>query len=312
MPASLVHIGADVAKNAIELFAEGLPLPSSIPNTPVGFRRLIRTIEKSGQVVHLVCEATGPYSKALARAFHAAGLSVSVVNPRQVRDFARASGRLAKTDKIDARILASYGAKMQPVPTPPPDAHLENLAALTTRRQQLLEMRNAETKRLAQTENPRVKLSLRASIKQLTRQIQSFEQLINEAIAASAPLQAKAERFRKVQGVGPITAALLLASCPELGTLNKNQVASLAGLAPVCRDSGSLRGKRSIQGGRLPMRTALYMAALSASRCNPHLRPFYQRLRQAGKPFKLALTALMRKLLIHLNSLARSPLPSSP
>jgi len=310
MSTSIVYIGADVAKDSIELFAENLSLPSSIPNTPAGFRLLIKAIKKSAKVTHLICEATGPYSKALARAFHCAELQVSVVNPRQVRDFARASGRLAKTDKLDAQILASYGGKMQPAPTQPNDPAYEELAALTTRRQQLIEMRNAETKRLAQIDHPHIKRSIASSIKELTRKIESFEVLIKETIENSPPLLAKVESFCKVKGVGPITAALLIAACPELGTLNKNQVAALAGLAPVCRDSGAMRGKRSIKGGRLNMRTALYMAALSASRSNPHLKPFYQRLRAAGKPFKLALTAVMRKLLIHLNSLARCPIPT--
>ena len=302
-----VHIGADVAKNSIELFAPFLRLPSSIENTPTGFRCLLKAIQKTSKEVHLICEATGPYHKPLVRAFHRAGILVSVINPRQVRDFARAAGRLAKTDKIDAHILSDYGSRMQPKPTPPPDSASEELGALTARRQQLIEMRSAETKRLDQIDHPYVKQSIAAIMRTLQKQIEKLDTRIQETLAADSVLREKAQRFCKVDGVGPVTASLLLAACPELGTLNKNQVAALAGLAPVCRDSGSLRGTRSIKGGRLNMRTALYMAALSAARCNNHLKPFYRRLRDAGKPFKVAITAVMRKLLIHLNSLAKIP-----
>lgn len=305
MPSSPVYIGADVAKDSIELFSQELRLPSSIENSPKGFALLLKALKKSSKEIHLICEATGPYHKAFITALHHAKVALSVMNPRQVRDFARAAGRLAKTDKIDARILADYGARMNPKPTSPPDPAFEKLALLTFRRRQLLEMRSAESKRLQQTTDTFIRASISALISSLQKQIDAIDARIATLIRNTPALASKVERLIKVDGVGHTTAALLLAACPELGSLNKNQVAALAGLAPVCRDSGSMRGCRSIRGGRLSMRGALYMAALSASRSNPILKPFYQRLREAGKPFKVAITALMRKLLIHLNSIAR-------
>jgi transposase len=198
---------------------------------------------------------------------------------------------------------------MQPEADSPPDCYSEELSTLITRRQQLIEMRAAESKRLAQSDHPAIARSIAAIIRALQKQINAIDCLIESTVESSSTLHSKVERFCQVDGVGRTTAVLLLAACPELGSLSKNEAAALAGLAPVCRDSGSMRGTRSIQGGRLSIRTALYMAALSASRCNHHLKPFFLRLRAAGKPFKVALTAVMRKLLIHLNSLAKCPLP---
>ncbi len=304
IPPCLVHAGADVAKNSIELFCPAQRLPASIENSPSGFRRLLRALEKSSGPVHIVCEATGPYHRAFAHALHQAGIPISVMNPRQVRDFARAAGRLAKTDKIDAEVLADFGAKMQPSATPPPQPLQEHLAELTARRRQLIAMRCEESQRLDQTDYPPLKRSISAILRFIEKQLRSIEAQIEKIVASDAALKAKVERLSQVQGVGRISATLLLAACPELGTLNKKEVAALAGLAPVCRDSGAKHGARFIKGGRPAMRAALYMAALSASKNNPFLRPVYLRLRTAGKPFKVALVAVMRKLLIYLNSLA--------
>jgi transposase len=311
MHSTKVYVGADIAKDSIELFGADLRLPASIENTSSGFRILIKALQKASLPPHLVCEATGPYHKALVAALHRAGIQLSVINPRQVRDFARASGQLAKTDKIDAKILADYGSKMRPEPTLALDPASEELAALATRRHQLIEMRSAETKRLAQVTHVVLRRSNTTLIACIDKQIKHLDLLIEKVIAGSPDLNPKLQRLCKVEGVGRTTASLLLAACPELGSLNKNQAAALAGLAPLCRDSGTLRGTRSIRGGRLNIRRALYMAALSASRCNPHLRPFFLRLKAAGKPFKVAITATMRKLLIHLNSLARTTPPAS-
>jgi len=312
MHPSIVHIGADVAKDSIELFCPKLRLPASIPNALTGISSLIKALKKASGQFQLICEATGPYHKALVGALHREGILVSVINPRQVRDFARASGTLAKTDKIDARILADFGAKMQPAPTSAPDPINEELAVLTARRQNLVAARSDETKRLGQTDHPFCVASIKAHLEHLQKQIDQCEEAIEMLLDRSERLQAQVKHLSAVKGVGRLSATLLLAACPELGSLSKNQVAALAGLAPVCRDSGKYRGKRTIYGGRLMMRSALYMAALSASRFNPVLSAFYKRLIEAGKPFKVAITAVMRKLLIALNSIAKrgvSPLP---
>lgn len=310
MQTSLVYIGADVAKDSIELFCAALRLPCSIENSASGFKRLLAALKNASSQVHLLCEATGPYHRALVRALHEAGVLVSVMNPRQVRDFARASGRLAKTDKIDAKVLADFGAKMQPNPTPRPEPVSEELGVLTARRQQLIAMRSDELKRLAQSDHPKLKGSFAAVLRSIEKQIAAINLLIEQLVASDAALAAKVERLSQVDGVGSTSATLLLAACPELGSLNKGQAAALAGLAPVCRDSGAMRGSRSIKGGRHTIRAALYMAALSASRFNSFLKPVYLRLRAAGKPFKVALVAVMRKLLIYLNSLLKTSVPS--
>jgi transposase len=307
---SPVYIGADVAKDSIELFAAEFRIPSSIENSPVGFRALIKTLKKCSQEIHLLCEATGPYHKAFTQALHEAGIPLSVINPRQVRDFARAVGRLAKTDKIDARILADYGARMQPKLTPPPSPSAEEMAALAARRQQLVDMRQAEAKRLQQTDHAATQRSIGKMMEFLTKEIDQLNDLLEKAVASCPALTEKVEKLSEVDGVGKLTSVLLLASCPELGSLTKNQAAALSGLAPVCRDSGTMRGSRSISGGRFNMRRAIYMAALSAARTNAILKPFYQRLRAAGKPFKVAITAVMRKLLIALNAIAKKTSPA--
>jgi transposase len=269
---------------------------------------LVKILKKAARPFHIICEATGPYHKALVGALHGEGILVSVINPRQIRDFARASGTLAKTDKIDARILADFGAKMQPSPTPPPDPVNEELAVLAARRHDLVEARSNEAKRLSQTEHPFCVASIKAHIEHLNEQITRCEQEIDELLAGSERLQKQVKHLSEVKGVGRLSATLLLAAAPELGTLSKNQITALAGLAPVCRDSGKYRGKRTIYGGRLTMRTALYMAAVSASRFNPVLSAFYKKLIDCGKPFKVAITAVMRKLLIALNSIAKRAL----
>jgi transposase len=272
---------------------------------------LLKILARSPSPVHVVCEATGPYHKAFVAALHQAGVVVSVVNPRLPRDFARSRGQLAKTDKIDARLLADFGATLRPAPTPQPEAHMILLDELVTRRAQLVEDRAREKVRLQQTTCVEALASLRLHMRHLDGQIEKLLARIAEVVEASPALSAKVARLVEVQGVATLTASALLAALPELGTLSKNEVTALAGLAPFNRDSGAFRGTRSIRGGRGQVRRALYMAALSASRSNPILKAVYQRLRTAGKAHKVALVAIMRKLLVHLNSLLKS-LPSSP
>jgi transposase len=306
-----VYLGADVSKLTIDLGCPHFAVPVSIANNPAGYRTLIKIVVRRPGPVHVVCEATGPYHKAFVAALHQAGILVSVVNPRLPRDFARARGQLAKTDKIDALMLADYGRTMRPAPTPKPEAQMTLLDDLVTRRAQLVEDRAREKTRLQQTTRAETVASLKRHLRHLDGQIEKLLARIAEVVESTPALRAKVARLVQVQGVATLTASALLAALPELGTLSKNEVTALAGLAPFNRDSGAFRGTRSIRGGRSDVRIALYMAALSASRCNPILKAVYRRLRAAGKAHKVALTAVMRKLLVYLNSLLKS-LPSSP
>jgi transposase len=309
-----VHLGADISKPSIDLFAAGLAVPRAIANTSAGYRSLLKSIRQSPAPVHVVCEATGVYHQPFVAALHEANILVSVINPRQVRDFARSRNQLAKTDAIDARILAEYGRSAQPAPTPRPDPQLLRLQQLVARRGQLVDDRAAERNR--QSEQPMMPREIRASLQRhlrhLDREIQKIEQLMDELVGQTPALRHRVRLLVAVQGVGRLTAIAVLAAMPELGTLAPNQAAALAGLAPFNRDSGAYRGTRAIRGGRLGVRSALYMAAFSASQRNPFLKPFYQRLRDKGKAHHVALVAVMRKLLIHLNRLLRNlPLPAA-
>lgn len=310
MNTQVVHVGADVAEAHIDLHGPIKGLPGRIANTKKGVNSLLKLLKRHPGV-RLICEASGGCERLLIRACHQAGIAISAVNPERARDFARAKGQLAKTDKIDARILAEYGAAMQPPLTDPLDPALQGLSALSTRRRQLLDSRTAEKNRLRRAE-PSVAPSHRATIHFLNSQITAIDRALSKIVASCAKLRAKIAALTQVKGVGLITAIALLAALPELGSLSKNQAASLAGLAPFNRDSGKFRGQRHIHGGRTPARNALYMAALVASKHNPVISSFYDRLRSNGKPPKVALTASMRKLLIHLNSLIKSlfPLPA--
>jgi transposase len=301
-----VYLGADIAKPSIDLCCPGLAVPPSITNDVAGYRSLLKSLGRASSAVHVVCEATGPYHRDFVAALHEAGVPVSVVNPRLPRDFARSRNQLAKTDAIDARILADYGASARPTPTPRPDPRLVQLQEFVARRAELVADHTACSNRLQQTRCPKLRASRRRQLRWLEAEQEKFETLIDHLIGATPDLRAKAQVLVTVQGVGPRTASALLAALPELGTLSKNQVAALAGLAPFNRDSGAFRGRRSIHGGRLVVRTALYMAAFAATRCNPILKAFYQRLKAKGKPHQVALVAVMRKLLIHLNRLLKT------
>jgi transposase len=266
-------------------------------------------IERLGAVgaVHVICEATGGYERALVCALHQAGIAVSVINPRQVRDFARACGRLAKTDAIDARVLADYGTKLTPRPDPVPAEGEDDFAELVKGRQDLIALITEEIGRREHLRLPALlKLSM-ARQRQLETQLAKLDSLIDAHVAANAALAAKAERLQGVSGVGRVSALTVLALMPELGTITDNQASALAGVAPLNHDSGQYRGQRHIAGGRAAVRRVLYMAALTACRCNPILTVFYKRLRENGKPAKVALTAVMRKLIILLNRLLKNP-----
>lgn len=301
-------VGIDVSKSFLDLaISESAPV-ERFGNTPDGRRRLRRRVAQAGPV-KVVLESTGGYENPLLAELVEAGLPVVRVNPRPVRDFARAAGILAKTDAIDARVLSRFARVMDPPRRPAPAPEGVLLERLATRRRQLVESRTRENNRLAGETHRVIVSSIKAMIRTIDRSIEQLETEIADQIAAHAELERKARLARSVPGVGLITAATLIAEMPELGTLSRQAVASLAGLAPFNHDSGNTRGKRSIHGGRVVVRNTLYMATLSAVRHNPTLSEDYNRYIAAGKPPKVALVACMRKLLTILNAIIRDNKP---
>jgi transposase len=252
--------------------------------------------------VQVICESSGGYERALVQALVGAQFKVSLVQANRVRQFARAAGILAKTDRIDAKVLCAFGEAMQPGTISASQLEQEHLRELESQRRHLTHLLVMEQNRAARVSDAWVQKLNRSLINQIKKQIDQLDLLIKNHIEESAELSAKAQKLSAISGVGARTAALLLAQMPELGQLNRREVAALVGVAPFNRHSGRMRGKGTIYGGRRPVRHALYMAALVAARHNPILRSFYLRLRAAGKPAKVALTATMRKLLIVLNN----------
>jgi transposase len=296
----LVYLGVDIAKSYLDA-AIGSE-KRRFPNDAVGYRQLIRWINQIAGAVQVICEPSGGYERALVRALVGAQLKVSLVPANRVRQFARAAGILAKTDCIDAKVLCAFAEAMQPAVVSASQLEQEHLRELESQRRHLTHLLVMEQNRGTRVSDVCVRKLNRGLINQIKKQIEQLDRLIRNHIEQSAELAAKAAKLTAISGVGARTAALLLAQMPELGKLNRRQVAALVGVAPFNRDSGKMRGKRAIYGGRRPVRHGLYMAALVAARHNPILRAFYLRLRAAGKPAKLALTATMRKLLIALNS----------
>ena len=299
-----VYAGLDVAKLTLDLHLAGQSHP--LPNTPAGHARLVRLLRRH-PAAQLVCEASGGYEQGPVRALWAAGLPVSVVEAGRVRHFARAQGRRAKTDLIDAEIIAQFGAALRPRPTPPPTPAQARLAALGQRRRQLVETRVAETNRAAHYTDPLLQRQSRQLVALLEKQVAACEQELQALLAQDPELRAKAARLDAIPGVGPVVAATVLAELPELGTLRDEAAAALAGVAPYNRDSGPAQGPRHIAGGRSAVRRVLYLAALSAVRHDPILKAFYTRLRAAGKQPLVALVAAMRKLVILMNRLLKNP-----
>ena len=303
-------VGIDVAKAHLDL-ADRAGAAVRLDHDDVGIAAIVERLA-AGPPSLIVIEATGGLETPLVAALAAAGLPVAVVNPRQVRDFARATGRLAKTDAIDAAVLAHFAEAIRPEARPVPDEQARALAALLARRRQLVEMRVAERNRLHTAATAAVRADIEAHIAYLSRQVDQHDRRLGEAIAASPVWRVKDELLRGIPGIGPVASRTLLAALPELGTLGRGKIAALVGLAPMNRDSGTLRGHRMVVGGRAEVRTALYMAALAAARYNPTLKAFYARLRAAGKPGKLALTAVARKLLVIADAILRSGRPWQP
>lgn len=304
MSAVLEFVGVDVAKG--ELVAALRPAGETwtVANDEAGIQELLRRLQLRSPTL-VVVEATGGYERALVAALATASIPLVVANPRQVRDFARSTGQLAKTDHIDAHILALFAERVRPEPRPLPDEATRTLEALLTRRRQLLEMLTAERNRLEHA-LPAVRRDLLQHIRWLERRLRDVDHDLDRTVQSSPVWRARENLLRSIPGVGPVTSRTLIGHLPELGTLNRKKIAALVGVAPLARDSGTLKGKRLVWGGRAHVRAALYMAALVASRCNPQIAAFYRRLVHAGKPKKLALTACMRKLLTILNAMMKT------
>jgi len=300
--------GIDVSSQSLDLADFPASLAETFSNDPNGIARIVEHLRER-PVARIVVEATGGYEVPLVLALHEARLPVVLVNPRQVRDYARALGILAKTDRIDAKVLARFAHDVQPPIREFPDENGRKLDALVSRRRQLLDLRTAELNRRHQANLPEIQRSIDSVVELLDRQLAEIDEQLARAIQASDTWRIKDQILQSVKGVGPATSHALLAELPELGRLNRREIASLVGVAPFNCDSGRLRKPRCIRGGRASVRSALYMAAFNAVRCNPQLRSFYERLRQAGKTFKVAITACMRKLLTTLNAILRDLTP---
>jgi transposase len=311
MHSESVFVGIDVSKDQLDIAIRPGEVRFRESNNDSGIQALIaRLLSFKPQLILL--EATGGYEILAAAALRQAGLPAHIINPRQVRDFARSSGRLAKTDKIDAAVLAHFAEALKPSLRPWPDEQQQELAALMSRRRQLVEMLVMEKNRLAMTFSPRVRRSLQTNLQSLKEQLKELEQDLDDFIRQSPIWLQKDQLLQSVPGVGPLTSQSLLAWVPELGTLNRKKIAALVGLAPFNRDSGQMRGKRTVWGGRARVRPPLYMATLAACRVNPAIRDFYLRLLAVGKSKKLALTACMRKLLTILNAILKQQQPWCP
>lgn len=300
-----VFVGVDVGKKKVDVSCRGGRLDKSFTRDELGLTKLIEALRPLG-VVRIVLEASGGYEREVLRALHGAGFVVVLIPPNRARHFARSLGRHAKTDAIDARVLAHLAeVAVEAVPWKPLHADEERLRALVRRRQQLISMIDAEKKRLHAAEDSLVATGVKAVLKVLERQLGAIDASMEALLEESDVLRGRASLLKQVKGVGQVAATTLLSELPELGRVNRGEAAALVGVAPFARDSGQWSGKRFTQGGRAYARRALYMAALSASRHNPPMRAFYARLVAAGKPKKLALVACMRKLLTHLNGLMR-------
>jgi len=296
-------VGIDVSKQQLDIAVRPSGESWTVAHEEASLSALVARLRGLAPTL-IVLEATGGWEVPVTGALAAAALPVAVVNPRQVRDFARSTGLLAKTDRLDAQLLAQFAEVVRPAPRPLPDAQAQELTALLQRRRQLVEMLTAEKNRLPLAAR-RIRPQLQAHIAWLHQQIAQFDEDLRQLIRSSPLWREKDDLLRSTPGVGPVLATTLVAALPELGTLSRRQIAALVGVAPLNRDSGTLRGRRTVWGGRAQVRAVLYMSTVVAVRHNPVLIAFYQRLRAAGKAPKLALTACMRKLLTILNAMLK-------
>jgi transposase len=304
MPSLPVVVGIDVARAELVVALRPAGETWTVANDDAGVGELVRRLRPLHPTL-IVLEATGGYERAAVAALAAAALPVVVANPRQVRQFARSLGQLAKTDQVDAHVLAHFAEGVHPSPRPLPDAATQALEALVMRRRQLVDMLTAERNRLGQA-LPAVRRDVHEHVRWLERRLRDLDRDLDALIQASPLWRAKDDLLQSAPGVGPNLSRTLLGALPELGTLTHKQIAALVGVAPLARDSGHWHGRRHVWGGRAPVRAALYMSALVATRHNPIIRAFAARLLAAGKPKKVVLTACMHKLLTILNAMAKT------
>jgi transposase len=307
-PATERFVGIDLSKARVDVHVRPDATAFACTTDPEGLAVLVNRLTAL-QPRLIAMEASGGYEAIVAAALADAGLPVAIINPRQVRKFAGAIGRLAKTDAIDAGVIAHFADAIRPAPKPMPDNLMLRLRELLARRRQLVVMINAEKQRLAKAADKLAQRSFRTILRSLEAERARIDRAIDKLIGQSPIFCAKQDLLKSVPGVGDVIARTLLVELPELGTVDRHQIAALAGVAPMNRDSGRFRGKRHIQGGRVEVRAPLYMSCLVAIRHNPTLRRFYMRLREAGKPARLALVAVMRKLLTTLNAILRDNRP---
>ena len=301
-------IGIDVSKKALDLHALPGKVTLQFSNDPDGITALVSRVLVLAPTL-VVLEATGGLEHPAAAALAAARIPVAVVNPRQARDFAKATGKLAKTDAIDAEVLALFAERIRPEPRPLPDAETLAFRELLDRRRTLIQTRTAESNRLGSAVTARVRRSITVHIRWLEKQLKELDAELSAAIEASPVWRANDELLQSIPGIGPVVSQAMLADLPELGTLSRERLAALVGVAPMNRDSGTWRGKRSVTGGRSRVRSMLYMAALSATRFNPLLKEFADRLKAKGKAAKVVLVAVARKLLVIANAILRDKTP---
>jgi transposase len=301
-------IGIDISKDRLDVHVVPSGRTFTARRDGKGLEQLVGDLRQLAPTL-VVLEATGGFEITVAAALASASLPLAVVNPRQIRDFARATGRLAKTDVLDAEVIALFAERIRPQPRPLADADSQSLAELVARRRQVVEMIGMETNRLHQARSPRVQRTLRATLKTLSAQLAELDHDIDDTVKRSPIWRAADDLLTSVPGIGDVTAHTLIADLPELGQLDRRRVAALVGVAPINRDSGQMRGQRTIAGGRIQVRNALYMATLSATRWNPVISSHYNGLVSRGRPKKVALVACMRRLLGILNAIMRTKTP---
>ena len=306
-----VFVGIDISKSRLDIALVPGKGSFSVPNTEAGVQKLVARLKKVRPQIILL-EATGGYEYLVVAALRDASLPACFINPRQVRDFARSLGILAKTDAIDALVLARFAEKLRPEPRPLPDASQQELKQLLTRRRQLLDMILMEQNRLEVSPFSRVRQSIQEVVRSLTRQLQDLEREIDDFFRQHPLWVEKDQILRSVPGIGPTTSLCMTAWLWELGRLSRREIAALVGVAPFNWDSGAWRGKRHIRGGRKRLRQVLYMATVAALRCNDVIRSYYHRLLQQGKAKKLAIIACMRKLLTIINAMLKNQQPWNP
>jgi transposase len=307
-PVAPTFVGIDVAKDRLDVHLRPSDATFALSRDGGGLEALVERLAALRPAL-VVLEATGGFEVAVAGALAAAELPLVVVNPRQIRDFARATGRLAKTDRLDAEAIARFAEAVQPAPRPVPSAAAQALGELVARRRQLVEMITSEGQRRRQARDPRLGRRLEAHVTWLQQELSALETDLDAAVRGTPAWRATEDLLASVPGIGKSSARTLIAELPELGRLDRRKIAALVGVAPINRDSGCFRGRRMVMGGRASVRTALYMPTLTAIRCNPALQAFYQRLIGRGRPAKVAITACMRKLLVILNAILRDQTP---